>query len=112
MMIWNTKEFSWIWNDFCSKNINATIKQFHGDQDYLNTVLIDTNRRFIDSEVIKSWRWQCKDGGMDMKSRLYRNPDAGTLIDPKTAVMIFHGKPKPHDIVDPVIDMLWKSIIN
>ena len=106
-MIWDTERFAWIWDDFASKHINATVKLFHGDQDYLNTVLSDRDRRFIDPEVIKSWRWQCKDGGMDMRTRQYRSPNAGTVVDPKTAVMIFHGKPKPHEVADPVITQYW-----
>ena len=107
VMIWDTQKFAWIWDDFRSKNINATVKLFHGDQDYLNTVLSDQNRRFIDIETIKSWRWQCKDGGMDMRTRQYRSPNAGTVVDPKTAVIIFHGRPKPHEVIDPVIAQYW-----
>ena len=107
VMIWDTARFAWIWDDFDSKNINATVKLFHGDQDYLNTVLSDRDRRFIDPEVVKSWRWQCKDGGMDMRTRQYRSPNAGTVVDPKTAVMIFHGSPKPHEVADPVISQYW-----
>lgn len=106
-MIWDTTRFDWIWQDFCARNINATVRQFHGDQDYLNIVLSDKNRRFIDPETIKSWRWQCKDGGMDMKTRQYRSPNAGTVVEPKTALMIFHGKPKPHEIADPIIEQYW-----
>jgi len=74
----------------------------------LNSVLSDKTRRFIDAEIIKSWRWQCKDGGLDMKSRIYRSPNAGTVVDHKTAIMIFHGKPKPHEIHDNTIDKYWK----
>jgi len=107
VMIWDTQKFAWIWDGFGSKNINATVKLFHGDQDYLNTVLDDKNRKFIDPEIIKSWRWQCKDGGLDMKSRVYRSPNAGTIVDHKTAIMIFHGKPKPHEIQDNIIDSFW-----
>jgi hypothetical protein len=108
VMIWDTQEFSWIWDNFNSKNINATVKLFHGDQDYLNSVLSDKTRRFIDPEIIKSWRWQCKDGGLDMKSRIYRNPNAGTILDTNTAIMIFHGRPKPHEIHDTVVNKYWK----
>jgi hypothetical protein len=108
VMIWDTQKFAWIWEDFCSKNINATVKLFHGDQDYLNSVLDDKTRRFFNSDQIKSWRWQCKDGGLDMRTRIYRNPDAGTVMDPLTSILIFHGKPKPHELQDPVVDRYWK----
>ena len=108
VMIWDTQKFAWIWDDFHSKNINATVKIFHGDQDYLNTVLDDKNRRFFDIELVKSWRWQCKDGGLDMKTRLYNSLNSGTVVDHKTAIMVFHGRPKPHDIQDLVVDKYWK----
>lgn len=107
VMLWDTTRFKWIWEDFSCKNINAIVRQYHGDQDYLNIMLSDKNRRFIDTDTVKSWRWQCSDGGMDMKTRQYRSPNAGTVIDPKTALMIFHGKPKPHEIADPVIKQYW-----
>jgi len=107
VMIWDTQVFKWIWNDFCNKNINTTVKLFHGDQDYLDSVLFDKNRRFFDAELVKSWRWQCKDGGLNMKTRLYNKPGTGTVVDPSTTIMIFHGKPKPHEIIDPIIDRYW-----
>ena len=108
VMIWDTQKFAWIWDDFCRKNINATVKLYHGDQDYLNSVLDDNNRRFFNSDLIKSWRWQCKDGGLDMRTRIYRNPNTGTVVDPLTSILIFHGKPKPHELQDPVVDRYWK----
>ena len=107
-MYWNTPAFAWIWREFAGHNIQALIKQHHGDQDYLNTVLDDSQLRFVEDGLIKSWRWQIKDGGMDMKTRIYRRPDAGTVLDPKARILIFHGKPKPHEVTDPVIQRLWK----
>jgi hypothetical protein len=84
------------------------IKRYHGDQDYLNTVIPQKYRKFLDPDLVKSWRWQVKDGGMDMRTRLYARPNAGTVLDLTTAVMIFHGSPKPHELDDPLIRDLWK----
>jgi hypothetical protein len=113
-MFWNPDKFSWIWNQFQEQNINALIKQYHGDQDYLNTVLDDTTRRFIPDQLVKSWRWQTNDGGMDMKTRIYRRPGAGAVLDPQAKILIFHGRPKPHEVSDPVIQRLWNvsAIVN
>ena len=107
VMIWDTVKFNWIWKDFISKNINATVKLYHGDQDYLNSLLDDKNRRFFDVESMKSWRWQCNDGGLDMTSRKYRKPGLGTIVDSNTAIMVFHGRPKPHEISDSVVEQYW-----
>jgi hypothetical protein len=107
IMLWDTDKFGWIWQQFCQHNIAAISRQYHGDQDYISSVLTDRDLRFMPENFIKSWRWQIKDGGMDMKTRVYRRPDAGSVLDPDTAVMIFHGSPKPHEIQDSVIQRLW-----
>ena len=108
VMLWDTARYHWIWEKFLTQNINATVKLYHGDQDYLNGVLDSNNLRFFDSNTIKSWRWQCKDGGLDMKTRLYNSPNSGTTVDPATSIMVFHGNPKPHEIQDPVLDKYWQ----
>jgi hypothetical protein len=107
VMLWNTARYHWIWKDFETKNINATVKLHHGDQDYLNSVLTPEDLRFFDVNTIKSWRWQCKDGGYNMIKRQYNLPNTGTTVDPATAVMVFHGHPKPHQIQDSVVERYW-----
>lgn len=107
VMIWDTEKYNWIWQDFLTKNINATVKLYHGDQDYLNSVLDAKDLRFFDINVIKSWRWQCKDGGYNITKRQYNRPNIGTIVDPGTAIMVFHGKPKPHEIQDSVVEQYW-----
>ena len=107
VMLWDTARYHWIWQDFLTKNINATVKLYHGDQDYLTSVLDPKDLRFFDVNTIKSWRWQCKDGGYNMTKRAYNRPDTGTTVDPATAIMVFHGQPKPHEIQDSVIDQYW-----
>jgi len=109
IMLWDTVRYRWIWQQFCEHNIAAVTRQFHGDQDFLNSVLTDKHLRFMPEHLVKSWRWQIKDGGMDMRSRVYRRPDAGSVLDPDTAVMIFHGSPKPHEVQDSVIQRLWMA---
>jgi hypothetical protein len=107
VMLWDTERYHWIWQDFLTKNINATVKLHHGDQDYLTSVLDPKDLRFFDVNTIKSWRWQCKDGGYNMAKRGYNRPDTGTTVDPATAIMVFHGKPKPHEIHDSVVERYW-----
>lgn len=107
IMLWDTTHWNKIWTEFQNRNIAATVKQFHGDQDFLNSLITDKHLRFFDQDAIKSWRWQIKDGGLDMKTRSYNKLGAGSVLDPKTAVMIFHGSPKPHEIADPVISQYW-----
>jgi hypothetical protein len=108
VMSWNTTKYDWIWRAFRKQDVVLLSKKYHGDQDYLDTVLTDKQLRFITDGVAKSWRWQCLDGGMDMKSRQYRSPGSGTSLAPDTKIVVFHGHPKPHEVVDPLISQLWK----
>lgn len=110
VMYWDTLRWDHVWQDFKELDLKKIFKKYHGDQDYLNVVIKDPNRRFLDPEKIKSWRWQIKDGGIDVRTRTYKRPDAGSVLDPKTSIMIFHGNPKPHQIHDPVIKKYWHSL--
>lgn len=107
LMFWDTLRFDWIWKQFTENNIATVIKQYHGDQDYLNAVISRRDLRFFDIQNIKSWRWQIKDGGLDMKSREYRQPGVGSVLDPESSILVFHGKPKPHEITDQLILKNW-----
>lgn len=107
VMYWDTVRWDSIWQDFQAQDLQSIMRRHRGDQDYLNTVIPESDRCFLDPAKIKSWRWQIKDGGMDPGTKVYRRPDAGTVLDPTTAVMIFHGNPKPHQVKDPVISRYW-----
>ena len=107
VMLWDTSRFAWIWREFQQNDVKTQTRLFHGDQDFLNSVLTEKDLKFIDESLIKSWRWQIKDGGMDMKTRVYRRPDAGSVLLPGVKILIFHGSPKPHDVHDPVIEQNW-----
>lgn len=103
MMWWDTVRFSWIWDRFSEQNLDYLMRIHPGDQDFLTAELGDRHVRFMPQNYIKSWRWEVLDGGMEMKNRIYRRPNAGALIDPQTRVIIFHGYPKPHEVTDPLI---------
>jgi hypothetical protein len=107
VMLWDTTRFGWIWKEFQQNDVKTQARLFHGDQDFLNSVLTERDLKFMDESLIKSWRWQIKDGGMDMKTRVYRRPDAGSVLLPGVKILIFHGSPKPHDVHDPIIDQNW-----
>lgn len=107
MMYWNTLKFGKIWHNFQGRQIAAVMREFHGDQDFLTATIPGHLVKFVDHQLIKSWRWQVKDGGMDMRTRIYRSPNAGSIIDPATKIVVFHGSPKPHEITDPAILKHW-----
>jgi hypothetical protein len=94
-------------DNFQDLDIAQTVKRFHGDQDYISSVITEQQRRYFNTEWVKSWRWQCLDGGYDFKRRTWLSPGSGTDINDNTTIMVFHGNPKPHEIQDPVIQQFW-----
>jgi hypothetical protein len=61
----------------------------------------------FNQEQVKSWRWQCLDGGYDFRKKQWKTPNSGTLINYNTSILVFHGNPKPHEILDPAIVQHW-----
>jgi len=108
IMWWDTTQFDWVWRNFQELDLAQTMKRFHGDQDYISSVITDQQRRYFNTEYIKSWRWQCLDGGYDFKRRVWKTPGSGTNIRDNTSVLVFHGNPKPDQVNDPVILQHWQ----
>lgn len=107
VMWWDTREFADVWQKFSVENIDAIVKRFPGDQDYLTHTVPYNRRRFFDSCHFESYRWQVLDGGYDFVRRKHKQPGSGAKIADNTSVIVFHGKPKPHDCKDPEIVKLW-----
>lgn len=107
IMFWDTRQFDWLWRQFESQPLPTTLRLFPGDQDFLSHHIDQKDRRFFPDGAMQSWRWQVQDGGMNMLSRKYLRPGAGAVVDESLQVMVFHGRPKPHEINDGVIASLW-----
>jgi hypothetical protein len=93
IMWFNTAQFAYV---FANYNIDIPTK-FRGDQDYINSIVPYDQKQYMDSEKVRSWRWEILDGGLNFKTRLPYAPNAGPLIPTNTSVMVFHGVPKPSD---------------
>ena len=107
MMWWNVQQFDWVWTEFCKQSAADVARRFPGDQDYITHVVPLNQRRFFADQYFESYRWQCLDGGYDFKRRVYHKPGTGVKIAGDTAVVVFHGRPNPHEVQDPVITALW-----
>lgn len=107
-MWWNVAKFSHIWHDFEKLNIKDITRRHQGDQDYITRVLTVNERRYFESQYFESYRWQSLDGGYDFPRRKFKQPGSGFKISNETAVVVFHGLPKPHQIKNAEIKELWK----
>lgn len=108
VMWFNVDQYGWIYDQFQSQHLPTIMRTYPGDQDYLETVIPQTQRRFLDITKFASFRWQAWRGGMNWATRQCRDPSAGTNIPPGTSVLVFHGHPKPHEVSCPVVQSLWQ----
>jgi hypothetical protein len=108
VMWWNTKNYQYVWDSFCAQGLDNMVKRHHGDQDFLTVTIPPNECRYLDTSRIQSWRWQCQDGGYDFRHKRHRSPGPGTQIANSASVLVFHGKPKPGDLQDPVVLQHWQ----
>jgi hypothetical protein len=98
MMYWHQSEYSNIWKVFEQQGVDSVRRQWHGDQDFLSSVIDKSRLKFIEPHRAQSWRWQVWEGGIDIKTRHPNRPGSGVHILPETSLVIFHGTPKPHQL--------------
>jgi len=108
IMWWDTEQYAGVWQEFQTENIFKIMSRYRGDQDYISAKVNLADQRFFDPRRVKSWRWQCLDGGYNFRTKTYLSPKAGTQTDRDTSVLIFHGQPKPLESTDPVILTHWQ----
>lgn len=107
VMWWDTTKFTDVWQLFRNQDFNLLKRRYPGDQDFLSDVITQDRRRFLDERLIRSWKWECFDGGWDFKKRTNKAPGTGTRLN-GAAVLVFHGKPNPCEVQDPVILHHWQ----
>jgi hypothetical protein len=111
VMWWNVARYAHVWEEFNKQDINRIVIRYPGDQDYLGAVIEPKQCRYFDPHRLQSWRWQVHDGGYDFATRRSKQPGtgAGPYIGDNTSILVFHGKPKPHECTaDPVIASHWQ----
>ena len=107
VMWWDTRRFEHVWAQFSAEDRSDNMLKHRGDQDYISHTVAVNQRRYFEQERVRSWRWQCVDGGYDFDKRRHKTPGTGTWYPPETSILVFHGQPKPSEIQDPVILQHW-----
>jgi hypothetical protein len=88
------------------------MQQYPGDQDFISETISQQQVRLMDPTAIRSWRWEVLDGGIDPMTGQYRSHGSGAVVPDGTSILVFHGKPKPHDINDSMLYNVWAGINN
>jgi hypothetical protein len=107
VMWWDTRKFNYVWDKFNQADVHKTVRQYHGDQDFIEATVAYQDRRYLEDRYFQSYRWQVADGGMDFRTKHPKYPGTGSNISGDCAVIVFHGDPKPHNVTDPQIVTLW-----
>ena len=108
VMWWDTAQYQHVWNTVADQDIDFFVHKYRGDQDFISDVIPITHRRFFHSDWVKSWKWECVDGGFDFARKKYRAPGTGTVVNNDTSIWVFHGNPKPHEIADATVITHWQ----
>lgn len=108
VMWWDTRTFDHVWKSFEKEDLQTITKKYRGDQDYINQALEHKNLRFLDSKLVKSWRWECLDGGHNFRRRQPLTQNTNTIVPENTSILVFHGQPKPKNLQDAVILQHWQ----
>lgn len=108
VMWWNTHNFEFVWTGFQQLDLAQTMLKYRGDQDFISRAVGLSQRRFFDLQRIQSWRWQCKDGGFNFKKRQPHAQGQGANVGRDTSILVFHGRPKPHEEKDTLVQAHWR----
>lgn len=105
VMGWRDNRLDQLFRKF-SGSISENMGKFRGDQDF-----IDSHQpaiSFWKDSWAMSWKWECWQGGKITPTQP-KMPDAKTIINPETRVLVFHGTPKPRLCEDKHIVALWEG---
>jgi hypothetical protein len=108
VMWWDTRHYGHVWDSFSTLNLEKIMSIYHGDQDYISSVIPQDQLRFFDTNRVLSWRWQCLDGGYNFQKKCHLSPGTGTQFTANASILVFHGNPKPSEVQDPVILQYWQ----
>jgi len=90
------------------KNDFNQIHSFHGDQDFLNKYLTDNFEYFPDN-WIRSYKWEVRNRNelIKIENKITFQQKSAPIIHPDTKILVFHGDPKPSDVIDDIIINHW-----
>lgn len=107
VMSWQHGTQSDIWNRFAENPMSA--QRLQGDQDWIWHNAKD-RIQFWPKEWIQSYKWEIRN-----REELYQRTGRGGFktvsnapLDPNCSIAVFHGDPKPEDVLDKVVVDNWK----
>lgn len=92
-----------IFNEYFINSIQH-VRKFRGDQDYFDEYVKD--KVCWPKKWAMSWKWEVYNGGMveSNSNKYYKNV---TTIEDETSMLVFHGKPDPHEVQEDIVKLNW-----
>lgn len=105
VMAWTDNTLNHVYDSFTKDRSRHVIKH-RGDQDYLNASI--KNYVFWPERWAMSYRWEIWRGGIkDQSPNNYALNEHRSVIPEDCKLVVFHGKPKPHEIDEPQLFDKW-----
>lgn len=107
VMAWNGNSLQHVYDSFTADRNHYAMK-YRGDQDYINDAI--PNRETWPTAWTQSYRWEVWRGGIQgQRPSNYALEEHRSVIPWDCRVIAFHGKPKPHEITEPLLRDKWLS---
>lgn len=97
IMSWHNNSMSYLYSKF-SENMQYIVHKYRGDQDYIQDET-KNSQIWWPREWAMSWKWEILHGGQLRPHGEYRSVEPYIIPD-DTRMIVCHGKPNPHEIVE------------
>lgn len=104
VMAWQDNSMNWLYRKF-SENMQYNVHIHRGDQDFIQEQTTK-NHTWWPDEWAMSWKWEIKHGGQCTPHGKYYSVEPYIIPD-ETRLIICHGKPKPHEILE--LKQFWNK---
>lgn len=97
VMAWNNSDMHALYDEY-NQHTQSIVHQYRGDQDYIHNRTVKL-QKWWPTKWAMSWKWEVCCGGKHSPNGKYKREER-MVLDPETAIIVFHGNPKPHEVVD------------
>jgi len=108
VMAWSDSDMHWLYERFQSAR-DENMAKHRGDQDFIQSEVKQYQR--WPHEWAMSYRWEIWRGGhKNGRTSQYHREEPASVIPKDCKMVIFHGKPKPHEITEKILTKNWTHL--
>ena len=108
VMAWSDSDMHWLYERF-QEGRDQHILKHRGDQDFIQSEI--KQHKTWPREWAMSYRWEIWRGGhKNGRTSQYHNEELASVIPHDCKMVVFHGKPKPHEITEKILTKNWTHL--